>query len=107
MATRCILAVDVETEIANFVAGLPFQNCATARLGSRVEINQLNGCRRLNCRDRGRAVAGGIRIARGGTDRRSVGRSCGTAEGVSGYVYGDDDQASDGQASDVAIHRRT
>jgi hypothetical protein len=56
MLSLCILAVNVEAKIANFLARPPFQYHAAARYRARLEGRYLHCRGRLNRRKRGRDI---------------------------------------------------
>ena len=53
MLSLCVLAVNMESEIANLFPRAPFQQYSATSHRVRLERSQLHRSRRLNCRDRG------------------------------------------------------
>ena len=96
-----ILAIDVEAKIANFFAGLPFEQDAAFGERRGTEGNELNGSGSGDRRRKRRSVVDEIRIAGGGGNRGRIGRQSGGAEGAGGNVDGNDSEVADTERAEA------
>src|SRR5215470_1537432 len=103
MTAARILAIYIESKVANFLTRLPFKQYAAFRQRRRAEGNELNGGGSSDRRRERRSVVDQIGIAGGGRCRRSIRRLRRGAEGAGGGVDGDDGESADAESAKTAI----